>query len=506
MKKQITGGVALSFVSQLIAVAVGLVYTPIMIRILGQSEFGLYQLVQSVVNYLTLMNMGFSGAYIRFFSLAKAKQDEQEIANLNGLFMKIFLLISILCVAAGVALYFNIGILGDQLTAADYVIARKLLAILVINLAISFPSSMFTVYMSANERFVFQQLVNIGVNILIPAFTLPLLWLGYGSVGVVLVTLVLTILRLAVNAWYCLRKLKMKIHIRYFSRKFFMGLLGFTFFIFLSDVVDQLNTNVDKFLLGRILGTVSVAVYSVGFNLRYYYTIISWIIPEMFIPEANRIAIGEKDDNKLTEIFTRVGRYNNYILMLILTGFVLVGKPFIQLWVGDGYEEAYYVAFILMLSAYIPSVQTLGVNIQNAKDMHRMRSIIYFIIASINVVVSIFLIRKWGVTGACVGTLVAVLLGSGLFMNIYYHRKIKLNVIYFWREILRWTIPAGLLCTGTWFLMKNIAIGSWGSLFLFAMCYGIIYIALLWLIGFRKEEKAFIRETVSRMLPGHRKA
>ena len=505
MKRQITGGVALSFVSQMISVIVGLVYMPIMIRILGQSEYGLYQLVQSVVNYLTLMNFGFSGAYIRFFSLARARHDETEIANLNGMFMKIFLLISVLCTAAGVILYFNIGILGNQLTTDDYVIARKLLAILVINLAISFPSSMFTVYMSANEKFVFQQAVNIGVNILIPVFTLPLLWLGYGSVGVVLVTLLLTILRLAVNAWFCFRKLKMRIHIRYFDKKIFAGLMGFTFFIFLSDVVDQLNTNVDKFLLGRIIGTVSVAIYSVGFNLKYYYIIVSWVIPEMFIPEANRIAIEENDDRKLTEIFTRIGRYNNYILMLVLTGFILVGKQFVQLWVGEGYETSYYVAVILMLAAYIPSIQTLGVNIQNAKDMHRMRSVIYFIIASVNVVVSIFLIKKWGIIGACQGTLVAVLLGSGLFMNVYYHRKIRLNVLYFWKEVLRWTIPAGLLCTTAWFAMKNVVIRTWGSLLAFALCYGTIYAVMLWLIGFKKEEKAMIRGLLARIRPGHRR-
>ena len=281
--------------------------------------------------------------------------------------------------------------------------------------------------------------------------------------------------------------------------------MGFTFFIFLSDVVDQLNTNVDKFLLGRIIGTVSVAIYSVGFNLKYYYIIVSWVIPEMFIPEANRIAIEENDDRKLTEIFTRIGRYNNYILMLVLTGFILVGKQFVQLWVGEGYETSYYVAVILMLAAYIPSIQTLGVNIQNAKGMHRMRSVIYFIIASVNVVVSIFLIKKWGIIGACQGTLVAVLLGSGLFMNVYYHRKIRLNVLYFWKEVLRWTIPAGLLCTTAWFAMKNVVIRTWGSLLAFALCYGTIYAVMLWLIGFKKEEKAMIRGLLARIRPGHRR-
>ena len=94
MKKQISRGIALSFFSQIITIIVGLVYTPIMIRILGQSEYGLYQLVLSVVNYLNLMNLGFNGAYIRYYVLAKNKNDDNEVANVNGMFMKVFLVIT----------------------------------------------------------------------------------------------------------------------------------------------------------------------------------------------------------------------------------------------------------------------------------------------------------------------------------------------------------------------------------------------------------------------------
>ena len=125
MKKQISGGIVLSFFSQIITIIVGLVYTPIMIRALGQSEYGLYQLVLSVVNYLNLMNLGFNGAYIRYYVLAKSKNDDEEVANVNGLFMKVFLVIATLCLCAGVFLYFNIRILGTQLTSSDYVIAKK---------------------------------------------------------------------------------------------------------------------------------------------------------------------------------------------------------------------------------------------------------------------------------------------------------------------------------------------------------------------------------------------
>ncbi len=491
MKKQKAGGALISLLSQVIMIVVGLAYTPIMIRILGQSEYGLYQLVQSVVNYLNLMNFGFSGAYIFYFSRARASDNEKEIADVNGMFMKAFLVISTLCIVAGLFLFARIDILGTHLSADDYVVARQLLVIMVINMAVSFPSSLFTVFMHANERFVAEKLVGAISNILVPILTIPLLYKGYRSVGVVSVTLFLTVFRLVVNAWYCVRVLHIRMNLRRNDKNIVKSLLGYTFFIFLSDVVDQLNSNVDKFLLGRLIGTVSVAIYSVGFNLKYYYTVVSWIVPEMFIPEANRVAIEDKDDSMLTALFTRIGRYNNFILLLIITEYFLLGPAFLRLWVGDGYEMSYYVGLILMSAAYIPSVQTLGVNIQNAKKMHKVRSVVYFVVACINVVCSVFLIKRWGEVGTSLGTLFAVIIGSGIFMNYYYQKYVKLNIFVFWRTILKWTIPALLLCGCTFIVTRGMIIDSWIKFVVFASVYAVAYGLLLFGVGFSADERGY---------------
>lgn len=500
MNKQISGGIFLSFFSQVITIVVGIGYTPIMIRVLGQNEYGLYQLVLSVVNYLNLMNLGFNGAYIRYYVLAKRNNNEKEVANVNGMFMKVFLVIATLCFLAGIILLFNINILGNHLTTSDYIIAKKLLIIMVINLALSFPNSLYVAFMSANERFVYQKIVGIVLNIAIPILNLPLLYLGFGSVGVVFVSLFLTIIRLILNAWYCYVKLEMKINFHFFDKNIFKELMGYTFFIFLSDIVDQMNSNVDKLLLGRITGTVAVAIYSVGFNLKNYYTMVSWIVPEMYVPKANRLAVSDSKEKELTDIFTKVGKFNNYLMLLVLSGFFLAGRQFIFLWVGEEYSYSYYAAIILMISGYIPAVQTLGVNIQNAKNMHQMRSIVYFFVACINVVFSIFLIKMWGVVGTCVGTLIATLLGHGLFMNYYYYHKIGLDIVYFWREMFKWLIPIGGLTIVTRILIKDILLNSWVKLITFCLAYSVVYGVLLYFIGFNANQKQQMRSKVKELM------
>ena len=153
-----------------------------------------------------------------------------------------------------------------------------------------------------------------------------------------------------------------------------------------------------------------------------------------------------------------------------------------------------------MLSGYIPAVQTLGVNIQNAKNMHRTRSVVYFVVACLNVIASIFLIKKWGVIGTCVGTLFATLIGHGMFMNYYYHTKIGLNIISFWKEMSKWIFPVGILTFVSQFLTSNISINNWFVLLALCLIYSCVYVGLLYIIGLNHEQKLIIKNKVKSLL------
>ena len=98
---QLKLGAILSYVSTGLNMAVQLLYTPLMIRLLGQSEYGLYTLVGSVVSYLSLFSLGFTGAYLRFYSQRRAKNDEEGIARLNGMFLTVFCVMSLAALVCG---------------------------------------------------------------------------------------------------------------------------------------------------------------------------------------------------------------------------------------------------------------------------------------------------------------------------------------------------------------------------------------------------------------------
>ena len=486
-------GVILSYLSQAVSILSGLIYTPVMLRLLGQSEYGLYQLVNSVVSYLGLLSFGFSGSYMRFYSRYKAQNDKEEIARLNGIFMVIFVSISVICSLCGVIMVGNAGaIFGGGLTMSELKRAKVLMLLMVFNLALSFPNSVFDCCITAHEQFVFQRLMNIMKNLLNPFITLPFLIMGYGSVGMVLISTFLTLISFVVNIWFVLNRLKERFQFHGFRFALLKEMWLFTFFIFLNQIIDQINWSVDKFLLGRFAGTAAVALYGVGGQINSMYLQFSTSISGVFTPQVNKI-VAESDDNKeLTALFIKVGRIQFMVLALILSGFLFLGESFIRVWAGEEYRASYYVALLLIGPAAIPLIQNLGIEIQRAKNMHRARSVVYFILAVLNVLFSIPLVKMYGPVGAAAGTAVSVILGNGIFMNWYYHHKINLDIIAFWKSIAGF-IPG---------LIAPVLVGIGCRLFIqpqsffqiaaVAVVYSAVFVISVYKLGMNEYEKGLL--------------
>ena len=494
-------GIILSYTGQLIKIVVGLVYTPVMLRLLGQSEYGLYQLVYSVVSYLSLLSLGFGSSYMRFYSRFKANKDETGIARLNGMFLIIFLSLSLICIICGGVMVGNIQVIfGTGLTIAEYKTAKILMIILVFNLALTFPNSVFNCSITAHEKFLFQKLIIVLQNLISPFLTLPLLIMGYGSVGMVLVTTVLTILVLGSNIYFCFKKLHIKFLFKGFQFSLLKEMWFFTFFIFLNQIIDQINWSIDKFLLGRLAGTTSVAIYGVGGQINTMYLEFSNSVSNVFVPRVNTIVAESNDNSKLTKLFTKVGRIQFIILVLVLTGFVFLGKTFIRLWAGNSYISAYWVTILLIVPVTVPLIQNLGMEIQRAKNMHKARSVVYLFIAIANIFISIPLIKIMGAIGAALGTTISLFAGNIIFMNWYYYKRIGLDIIFFWKQILS-LIPAMVIPCIVGSIIMNLSNDiSMVSLIIYVIIYSIIYFVSMFLIGMNDEEKQLIVGPLNKIL------
>lgn len=497
---QLKIGTLLSYVSMFLGYAISIIYTPVMIRLLGQSEYGLYNLVASVVAYLGVLNFGFNSAYIRYNSKYKANEKE-KIDRLNGMFLIIFSFMGIIAVVAGIILATNTDLIfGSKLSVEELSRAKILMIVLVLNLSISFPGMVFSAYITVNEKFIFQKLIDMIRVIVNPIVVLPLLLMGYGSIGIVVSSTLLSLIIQIMNMVYSIKKIGMRFSFGDFDFKLMKEMTVFSSYIFINLVIDQINWNVDKFILGRFHGTISVSVYGLAAQLNGYYVSISTAISSIFVPRVHKIVASTEDDIELTQLFTRIGRIQFIILSLILTGVIIFGKPFITLWAGVNYSEAYYIALALIIPVTIPLIQNLGIEIQRAKNKHKFRTWAYFFISLFNLFITIPLAKMYEGFGAAVGTGIALFIGNVIIMNFYYHFQIGLNMEFFWKQIMKF-FPALLIP-----LIVGILMNYYFDLYVLEnlLIFGIIYLTVfcisIWVLGMNEYEKNLIREPFKKFI------
>ena len=502
---QVRMGTVISYIQTALNVLVTLFYTPVMIRLLGSSEYGLYNTVSSVIAMIALLNLGFGSTYVKYYLRYKLKEDSTAVSRLNGMFLCIFLVIALIAAVCGIVISNHLHLVfSGGLTAGEYIIAKRLMLLLTCNLAISLPANVFTCIITAHERFVFLKLLGTVRIVVSPLMTIPILLAGYGSVGMVVVTVAVSVICDLVYALYALFRLKETFYFRGFQAEVLKEICGYTALIALHLIVDQVNWNVDKILLGRFKGTEEVAIYSVGFSLYAHYITIGLPIINMFIPRVHKIVEETAHDERvmtrrLTELFTKIGRVQYLILIPIATGFIFFGKQFLNFWVGPGYEQAYDIALLLILPGSIDLIQNIGIEIQRSQNLHSFRAKIYVVMAAINVVISIILCRKYGAVGCAVGTAISLIVVQGIIINIYYVKKCHIDIKYFWKSILsasKGLIPAllsGAVICGikSEFSVMELAFSI--------LIYAGIYCVSMYYLGCNEWEKDIVQKCLRKL-------
>ena len=499
--KEIKLGAILSYVIIIANMLIGVLYTPILTAKLGQTEYGLYSLVTSVISYLTILDFGFGNAIIIYTTRYRNKNQKDKEQKLHGMFFIIYSIIGIIAGIIGAILWLNVDkLFGNTMSAEELSKAKVLMGILTFNLVATFPLSIFSSIITSYEKFVFSKVLNLLRIILNPIIMLVLLNFGIKSIGLVVLVTVLNITTLILNYIYCKSKLKIKLKFGKIDTKLLKEIMAYSVWIFLNSIMDKINWSLDQFVLGVYAGSVAVAIYAVAGQLNQMFMNFSTAISGVLLPKVTKMESDHASNKEFTDIFIKTGRIQFIVMALIITGFVLFGKEFIEImWVGPEYSESYIIACILMIPTTIPLIQNVGLNILQAKNLYKFRVIVLFVFAIINVGISIILSKLYGGIGAAIGTAISILLGQIIFMNIFYHKKVGINMIKFWINIFKMFIPM-IICIIFAIIIKYfIPINTVLVLLAQIFVYTVLYCALVWKFSMNNYERDLILKPMNKL-------
>ena len=497
--KQRKIGAMLSYASIIINTLIQLLYTPLLIRKLGQSEYGLYSLVASIIGYLTIMDLGFGNAIVVYTAKYRAQGKIDEEKKLHGMFNLVFKAIGVIAGILGLVLYLNVNnIFGSKMTEIELHKMQIMMLILSFNLFITFAFAIYQSIINAYERFIFNKIISIIHSLLKPLLMIPLLFLGYKSVSLCVIVTITNLITVLSNYIYCKRKLNISAKYMGFDKKLFKIILSYSIWIFIGVIVDKINWSIDNFVLGAVSGTIAVSVYSLASTLNQLFVSLSTAVSGVMLPKMSKMVAKKSTSEELTHEFIKVGRIQYLIIFLMASGLILVGKEFFYIWAGKKYEKSYYIALLLILPACVPLIQNLGISIRQAMNKHKISAIIRLAVATINLIISIPLAIKYGAVGAAAGTCIGITISS-MIHNIYYQKIIKLDMIKFWKEILKMSIPF-VIPWGIALITKKITnFGAFKEMIIVGGVFSITYMIVAYYLCMNDYEKGLIRNVIGKI-------
>lgn len=493
-KNQLKIGAILSYLNIILSIGIGFITAPVLLNSLGKSEYGAYQITAALIGYISVLDLGLHNTVTRYVARYLATRDKRSEENFLAISIGIFMLIGILIMVVVAVIYANVGNIYKSSTTEEINIIKRLLVVMGLNLAISMPGGVFSSIITAYEKFIFSR--GCATVKLIARFILLVVTLNMGgkSLSVVSVDFSLNLLVLSLEIIYCFKHLHIRIKLYELDKKYIISVFSFSIFVFIASITDQINWKADTTILGIMLGTTAVTYYSIAGSLISYYRNFSGAISGIFLPKATKMTASGANNSELTDLMISVGRIQLIIIGLILTGFVVIGKEFISLWVGDEYSQAYYWFLIMAIPLLLPMTQSIGINILEAKFKHKFRALVYFGIALANIGMTILMVKINGISGAAIATGLAVFVGNNVIINIYYSRVIGLEIGRFFKEVYLKIMPvqmAILAALVTLDRITNIS-GQWADLIIKGLIICTVYCVIIYLFVMSDKEKRYI--------------
>ena len=490
-------GAIVSYITIFVNIAASLLYTPWMLSKIGDSNYGLYTLATTLIN-MFLIDFGLSSAVSRFVSKYNAEGDQDKVDNFLGMLYKLYAIIVGVVLIVLTVLFFFIDQIYVKLTPDEIDKFKIVYLIAGSYTVLSFPFlSTFNGILTSYEKYYQMKLCDLFHKLLTVALIVLALLCNLGLYALVAVNACTGAIVLLIKWILIKRGTKLRINLRYFDKSMLKEIFSFSIWVTVSSICSRLIFNITPSILAITVGSAAITMFNLASTLEGYTYTFASAVDGMFMPKIARLVKADPSCKNVEPLLNKVGRIQFFVITLLFLGIAAVGKEFIFLWLGDGYDSVYYCAILLIAPAPFYLSQQIAKNTVVVKGYVKQQAFVNIAKALVNIILVAVCSYYWGVIGAALSICISYFVRN-IGMNIIYQKKLGLNMWRFHFECYVRTLPGVLLCA-------VFAIGfnhvfpcySWMT---FAMKVAIIcvcYAICVWILSFNKYEKSLIIDTLT---------
>ena len=416
MKKILFEGAAYSIVARAWSLILGLIATPYIISKVGVNGFGVWALMESIIAYFRLSDMGVGASFTKHIAEYHAKKEYNNLSRVVSAGLLFYLILCVFIFSLSLILKdwilarfdFSIVSMGD--VSFIYLSLVTVMCIRMLGSPFLSVLSGLLRYDILNKTIMFSQAINFAGIYLFLYFGCGLKGLAVNAIiyGMISVTLAVSL------AFFSLPQLKISINNN--IKETFFGLLKYGFTIQIIALSEVINEQIDKIFLGIFRSIYFVGMYEIGAKIANVANSLAAVVLNILVPVTSQLnAVGQKEE--IRKLYIRGTRLIALVIAPITTIVVFHAEPLVKLWMGkEGFEPAATAArfliagFSIYLIGGVGRLMSRGIGIPK----YEMQSGILYSI--INAILSYFMIRQWGLHGAVISSLISLIIGSMFFV------------------------------------------------------------------------------------------
>jgi O-antigen/teichoic acid export membrane protein len=474
-KGQILKNVGSSWFSLGVNVVVGIFLSPFILHRLGDDAFGLWILIFSVTGYYGLFDLGIRSSIVRYVAKYSATDEHEELNRLVNTAMFSYSGIGIVAMLITlIATYFVDSIF--RIPAEFLVTARWLLFMVGISVSLGFPLGVFSGILEGLQRFYLLNFVNVSSTLLRAVLIVFALRHGGGLLTVAFITVSLPLLNGFVNAAAVFRHLRLRLGLQHVSRESLRRIASYSGTTFLIIVAGRLRFKTDALVIGTFMSAAAITYFTIGSRLVDYASELVSSLAQIFVPMSSQShATGDLD--ALRKIFVVGNRACAFIIFPITAVLTVLGKSVIEAWVGPKYvATSYPVMLVLLYPMTLMLAQSASGRTLWGMAKHRTWAWVVLAEGASNLILSVILVRPYGIMGDAIGTAIPLACSMILFLPRHLCRLLGINLrTYLYRAFvfplaLSAPLVAALLLMQRWFVPHRL-----GPLLIQLLIAGLVY-------------------------------
>jgi O-antigen/teichoic acid export membrane protein len=485
--------------------ALGLVLLPFNIAHLGQDAYGLWMVAASITAYFSILDLGYGGALVKFVAQYRARRDADAINDILSTLFVVFTAGAVVAWLAAAAIGFRLEALFN-LDPARAATGRTVLLIIAANVACGFAFSVFGAVINGFQRYDLNNLVGAASSVVVAAVNLAILAAGGSLVTLVAATTGVRFLSYFVyrhNAYRVFPALSVRPSRFRLSR--LKEVTGFSVYVLMLDWAAKVNYSVDALVIGATLGTAAVAVWTVPQRLIEAIQRMTNQLNDVLFPAVVDSDAADRLD-RLRLILVQATRLSLAAVLPAACVLAILAGPLVTGWVGPGFSGAVPVA-VLLAGAVAARVGTASaMTVLKGAGLHRVLAWTNFGTAAANLALSLLLVRRFGLVGVAVGTLLPVAAASLFVVFPLGCRRVGIPLAQALREAV-WPAVWPAAIVAAWLFAVRPFVGAWlPAVAAHAAFAGALYLVLFLRWGLPTADRRLYLEKAAPLIARLRRA